>query len=101
MQAYHINQVLSEIARSGNQAFRIRFVKSTRKEAGQIKEAICYYGAPNPKDRTARPKSATSRAPRKLYTDSGSLPLTECSTGRLLTPIISHIIGFQGRKVYH
>lgn len=99
--AYHINEVLAEITRAGDQAFQIEFVKATGKEQGELRQALAYYGAPNPKDRQAPTAAQRGRGQRKLYVDAGTIPLTEAGTRRMLTPLISHITGFQGRKVYH
>jgi hypothetical protein len=95
-----ISQVLAEIAQARDQPFLLEFVKATGKEQGQIRRAMCYYGAPNPKDRQA-PTSGQQGRLRKTHLDSGTIPLTEVDSRRLLTPLISHIIGFNGRKVYH
>ena len=95
-------EMLSRITESGEVPFRIRFVKATGKEAGQIAEKVCYYGAPNPypKGNGHRPQP-TERKDRKSYLESNAIPLTEFSTGRMLTPFISHIIAYNGKQVIH
>ena len=107
--------MLNRIVESGEVPFRIRFVKATGKEAGQIGEKVCYYGAPNPRPKSAhnaRPGAipppfgggaggGVERKPRKSYLESNAIPLTEFATGRMLTPFISHIISFNGKQVIH
>ena len=96
------SEMLARITESGEVPFRIRFVKATGKEAGQISEKVCYYGAPNPhpKDNGQKP-TAPDRKQRKSHLESNAIPLTEFSTGRMLTPFISHIISFNGKQVIH
>jgi len=102
MNAISIHEVLSQMAEGGDKPFKIAFVRSTGKQAGSVKECFAYYGAPNPKERNriAQTVGATRKV-RKRHVESGTVPLTEVSTRNLITPLISHIIGFQGKKVYH
>lgn len=102
MVAYNIHEVLGMMANMGDQAFRIEFVKSTGKDQGQIKKTLAYYGAPNPKDRQAPTAlQQQGRAPRRAHIDSGTIPLTEFGSRKMLTPRIDHIISFNNHKVYH
>lgn len=108
-------EMLARIVESGETPFRIRFVKATGKDAGQITEKVCYYGAPNPNPKTAhntKPGATplpfgggvgggVDRKPRKSHLESNAIPLTEFATGRMLTPFISHIIAFNGKQVIH
>lgn len=94
-----IQEALARIADSEDKPFRLSFVRSTGENAGTIKEVTAYYGAPNPKDRSAPVRK--DRSKRKLHVESGTIPLTEVGTRRLLTPMISHIIEFNGKKVFH
>jgi len=104
-------EMLNRIVESGEVPFRIRFVKATGKEAGQIAEKVCYYGAPNPNPK-AKPGAipppfgggaggGVERKPRKSYLESNAIPLTEFASGRMLTPFISHIISYNGKQVIH
>lgn len=95
------SQMLAEVVESGERPFRIHFVRATGKQAGQIREAVCYYGAPNPKDRQAPTMGEQRRKARTSHLESNTLPLTEFGSRQLLTPFISHIITFNGRKVIH
>lgn len=95
------SEMLAAITESGERPFRLRFVKATGKNAGQIREAVCYYGAPNPKDRQAPTTGEQRRKPRTSHLESNTLPLTEFGKRTLLTPFISHIIYFNGKKVIH
>lgn len=96
-------EMLSRIVASGEIPFRIRFVKATGKDAGQIAEKVCYYGAPNPhpKGDARTAASAIARAPRRSHLESNAIPLTEFGSGRMLTPLLSHIIAFNGNQVIH
>lgn len=85
---------------AGDKPFRIAFVRATGKNAGSVKELFAYYGAPNPGGQS-KPTKSISRKTRKLHTASGTIPLTDASTSRLITPLISHIITFQNKKVIH
>lgn len=95
------SEMLARIAESGERPFRIVFVKGTGKEEGQLAEKVCYYGAPNPKDRQAPTKGELKRKERATHLESNALPLTEFGTRNMLTPWISHIIKFNGKKVIH
>lgn len=95
------SEMLASIAASGEVPFRIVFVKATGKEEGQMKQATCYYGAPNPKDRQAATGGETGRKARTSHLESNAIPLTEFGSRRMLTPFISHIIQYNGKKVIH
>lgn len=96
------SEMLAAIVESGEIPFRIRFVKGSGKEAGQIAEKVCYYGAPDPHpQKGGRSSDSPDRKERKSHLESNAIPLTEFSTGRMLTPFISHIIGFNGKQVIH
>jgi len=101
MDTISIQEALARIADAGDKPFKIGFVRATGKEAGSIKETFAYYGAPNPKDRQAPTLGEQNRKKRMLHTESGTIPLTEASSRKLITPLISHIIHFQGKKVIH
>jgi hypothetical protein len=36
-----------------------------------------------------------------MHIDAGTLPITDITAGRYNTPLISHIIGYNGFKVIH
>lgn len=95
------SEMLARIAEAGDKVFRISFVRATGKDAGSIREANCYYGAPNPKDRQAPTQGEQKRKERASHLESNALPLTEFGSRQLLTPMISHIIEFNGKKVIH
>lgn len=93
--------MLALIASSGEKPFKLVFVKGTGKDEGQLSEKLCLYGAPNPKDREAKTSGERKRKQRTSHLESNTIPLTEVGSRHLLTPFISHIISFNGRKVYH
>jgi hypothetical protein len=94
-------EMLSKIVESGEMPFRIKYVKATGKNAGQIDFRSAYFGAPNPYPKGQAVATAPARKSRKSYLESNSIPLTEFGTSRMLTPFISHIIEFNGRQVIH
>lgn len=91
---YH--QMLSAMREFGDQPFRISFVRATGKNKGSIKNAVCYYGAPNPRDRSA---PTTAQRTRPKHVEIGTIPLTEFEGKRYYTPLITHILYFEGKKV--
>lgn len=93
-------EMLSKIVESGEKPFWIKFVKATGKHIGEIASLNAYYGAPNPYPKGGAAKK-TERKERKSHLESNSIPLTEFGTGRMMTPFISHIIEFNGKKVIH
>lgn len=95
------SEMLASMAESGERPFRIVFVKGTGKDEGQLSEKLCLYGAPNPRDREAKTAGEKKRKERTTHLESNTIPLTEWGTRHLITPFISHIISYNGRKVYH
>lgn len=103
MQSIHIHEVLATLAQGGDRAFLIEFVRaadSKNGKKGSIRRAHVYFGAPNPRDRQ-NPAANVVKMKRKKHFDSNSIPLTEAGSRRMLTPFISHLISFDGRKIYH
>lgn len=100
MSALSIQEVLAQMADAGDKPFKVAFVRSTGKFAGSVKECFCYYGMPNPRERI-QSTGGGNRKKRRLHIESGTVPLTEASTRKPITPLISHIIQFNGKKVYH
>lgn len=103
----HIHEVLATLSQGDDRAFLIEFVRAADGSGGSkgsIKRAHVYFGAPNPRDRQ-RPPSAVNPPPsavnRKKHFDSNTIPLTEAGSRRMLTPFITHLIKFDGRKIYH
>ena len=90
--------MLAAIVSSGDVPFRLAFVKATGKEAGQITEKVCYYGAPNPEPRAS---GTPAPSPRRTHLESNTLPLTEFGSRRNTTPFISHILKYNGKQVIH
>ena len=100
-----LDEALAKMVESGDRPFRITFVRGTGKDAGSVREATCYYGAPNPTDRQAQPaaslnKSGDPRKARQSHMESGTIPLTEFGSRKMLTPFIFNILTYNGRKIY-
>jgi hypothetical protein len=99
-----LQEALARMSEAGGKPFRITYVRSGEKKQGTVKTVLCYYGAPNPRERSRIPKAPTgevARAQRTQHLDSGTIPLTEVSTRRMLTLRISHIISFENKQVIH
>ena len=100
MNEVSIQYVLSEIREHPDRTFVIQFVRSTTGKGGKkgsIKTVSkARYG------RSTTTLSTTTR-PKKisLHISSGTLPMTDSETEQYFTPLISHIIGYNGRKVRH
>lgn len=101
MSTISIHEALAQMSDMGDKPFKIAFVRATGTKAGSIKECFAYYGAPNPKERTKPTTPGPNRKPRKLHIESGTVPLTDASDRKMITPMISHIIMFNNRKVIH
>lgn len=94
------SEMLSKIVESGEVPFRIKFVRATKKRAGEIWIGTCYYGAPKARAISKVEPTQTTRT-RKSHLESNTLPMTEFGSGKMLTPFISHIIEFNGQQVIH
>lgn len=94
-------QMLASIVESGDRPFKIQFVKASGNKSGELSEKMCYYGAPNPHPKEVKYAPGIARAPRKSHLESNTIPLTEFGSGRMITPLISHILYFNGKQVIH
>lgn len=95
-----IDQVLAEIRSNEKSTFWLCFVRSSGKERGSLKTvAKCLYGSPKP-GRGTLDASLTDRNSAK-HTEKGTLPMTNYESGEYLTPLISHIIGYNLYQVVH
>lgn len=95
-----IEQALSDM-RGRRSPFWLCFVRGTGKHRGTFKiVGRCKYGAPKPSGRHGTEPAPTTRK-KSLHVDNGTLPLTDADTGEYLTPYISHMVGYQGKKIIH
>jgi len=95
-----INEVLAEIQTPG-QEFSLYFVRSTGKEKGVAKYLPkCMYGAKR-KDRPPGQRIPNRSPEEKTIRKQGTVPIHNVETGLYLTPLISHIIGYNNKKVIH
>ena len=78
-------EMLSKIVESGEIPFRIKYVRATGKNAGQVVFQNAYYGAPNPNPKVGSVKKPPESKSRKSYLESNSIPLTEFGTCLLYT----------------
>lgn len=96
-----IEQLLAELQQYPNRPAWVCFVKGQGKNRGDIRVvAKCRQGYPRAAH--SRPGSTGHNAERKampLHVERGTIPLTCLDTGQLLTPFISHIIGYNLKNV--
>lgn len=95
-----IQQAYAAIKGDPDKPFWIAFVRATGKNAGSIKiVSRAVYGAPR---HSGMAKSTGGQdSPKGLHIDKGTLPITDSTTGEYLTPLISHIIGYDLMMVKH
>jgi hypothetical protein len=93
-----IDQVLYMIKTNGGKPLKIRFVRSTGQKAGSIKECLCIYGAKDNADKVMPTKTRKSTIHKINFT----IPLISVMEGnKPITPLISHIIGYEDYIVRH
>lgn len=98
----HINQVLAEIRAEPMTPFWLAFVRATGDQAGSVKvTASTLYGAPRISGRSGDYKPGNRLKATALHTEKGTLPCTDKTRGEYLTPLISHIIGYNMYLVKH
>lgn len=97
-----INQVLADIRAEPTKPFWLAFVRATGEHAGSVKVvSSTLYGAPRINDRTGDYKPGTRLKATALHTEKGTLPCTDKTRGECLTPLISHIVGYNMYRVKH
>ena len=95
-----INQVLAQIRAEPERTFWLAWVRATGKDRGSIKVVgKAMYGAPM-RSANGRVKVAMKERNNPLHTEKGTLPISD-EMGTYLTPLISHIIGYNLYKVIH
>lgn len=95
-----IDEVLAEIRSDSGRPFWLAFVRSSGKETGSVKTVSkCLYGSPKPK--AGRLTASLTDRKSVQHTEKGTLPMTDHDSGQYLTPLISHIIGYNLYKVVH
>jgi hypothetical protein len=102
-----IQQVLAEIRGDENRPFWLAFVRATGNDAGSIKiVSSAQYGAPKlaygrkVKPLSSQPRSGVGTA-KALHSEKGTLPITDTTTNQYLSPLISHIVGYNLYQVIH
>lgn len=96
-----IQQVLAEIRAEPTKPFWIAFVRATGADCGSVKVVSkALYGAP------IRSGTGAALAPkddrkRSMHVDKGTLPISAYDSNQYLTPLISHIIGYNLYQVTH
>lgn len=98
-----IEQVLSEIRANPDRTFLLHFCRATGKQRGTVKVV--------PKCRVAKPKEHYRRpgpqpikrgyVKRSLMVDRGQIGLENAETGEYLTPLMSHFMAYNLKKIIH
>lgn len=97
-----INQVLADIRAEPSKPFWLAFVRAGGEKAGSVKVvSSTLYGAPRIDGRTGNHKAGTRLKATRLHTEKGTLPCTDKTKNEYLTPLISHIIGYNMYQVQH
>lgn len=98
-----IQQVLAEIRENPDKPFWLCFVRATGKECGALKiVSKMLYGGPRRAATRLRPDTApVDTRKRALHVEKGTLPCTDYDRNEYLTPLISHIIGYNMYQVIH
>lgn len=99
-----IQQVLAEIedTETSGKTFAIEFVRSSGKKRGTLcflgrcrKGGTKGYQYKSPEERQANIKITG------LHTDKGTIPITDADDEIYLTPLISHLIKYNGMIIRH
>ncbi len=101
-----IQEVIAAIsddeAVSKRKFFSLTFVRSKGENRGSIKVIErARYGYPRTELQALNKGLRKNIKSRRLHIDAGTLPITDVTAGRYNTPLISHIIGYNGLKVIH
>ena len=98
-----IQQVLAEIREHPTKPFWVAFVRASGKECGTIKVvAKTLYGAPKRATGGSRGMiPVKDDRKRAIHVEKGTLPCTDHDRDEYITPLISHIIGYNLMKVVH
>lgn len=115
-----IEQVLADMRATPGKVFWLAFVRSSGKNRGTVKVVSrCGYGAPFSvgSSTVGSGQSGTEKTLNRLlnpigigygttgksylHVDKGTLPMTDHDTGQYLTPLISHLIGYNLKKIIH
>jgi hypothetical protein len=96
--------MIQERAAAGR-TFAIGFVRATGDKKGSIKLVVkARYGGTQrvvQDSQRAATEPATKERKVSLHIDAGTLPLTDTERNRYFTPLIRHIVGFDGMVVIH
>ena len=97
-----IQEAYAELRADPSATFWLAFVRATGKDAGSIKVVSrAAYGRKKQLfgDQAQSPNQGVKAV--GSFSDKGTLPMTDTTTGEYLTPLISHIIGYNLLKVIH
>lgn len=96
-----IQQLLAEIRERPEKSFWLAWVRASGKERGSIKiVSKCLYGAPKIGE-GGKAMPVKDDRKRAMHVDKGTLPMTDYDYNEYLTPLISHIVGYNLYQVIH
>jgi len=101
-----IQEVYSRIKTGEDGDFTLRIIRSSGKLKGHEKVfARARYGAPEQVTHTPKGKRDKAAGIRLAsvgdHLENGTIPITDLEKRQYKSPLISHIIGYNGRKVIH
>ena len=101
-----IQEVLSRIKTGEDGDFTLRIIRSSGKLKGhEMVIARARYGAPQQATHTPRNRNTSKPGSRLAsvgdHLENGTIPITDLEKRQYKSPLISHIIGYNGRKVVH
>ena len=99
-------EVISRIKTGEDGDFTLVVIRSSGKLKGHEKVfARARYGAPEQAVHQPSGKRGGSNSEKHLtvgaHKENGTIPITDLETRQYKSPLISHIIGYNGRKVIH
>lgn len=96
-----IEQALAEMRKPGA-VFWLAFCRATGKERGKMKiVSRVRYGAPPTPGRVGVRPSELTQHTQPLFTDTSQLPCHNADNETFFTPLISHLEGFNLKKIIH
>ena len=99
-----IEQVLAEIRGHPGRPFTLHFCKATGKEKGDIRAvAKCIVARPKEHYQTPYQRRTEKRTYVKkgLMVDQGRIGLENAENGRYFTPLMSHFMAYNLKKIIH
>lgn len=98
MKTIQIDEAIAKMHENPSKTYKIKYVRANRKLKGTIKEG--FLGVARSASSKKDYKKTTSKR-KYLFKDKWTLMLWNYDKGRIETPLFSHIIEFDNKKVIH